>query len=93
MIDGNLELSLPASLLLAGSGVGVILCHLAGVFSRSVVKVEALTSSAAGDFLEEGVTPAVGTWGGASVVDDLTAGVMDVLEGTEGHASGEEVAL
>ena len=85
MIDGNLELSLPASLPLADSGIGVILYDLAGVISRSVVEVEALTSSAASDFSGEGVTPAMGTWGGASVVDALTASIMDGLEGTEGH--------
>ena len=85
MNNRNLEISLPTSLSLAGSGVGVILCHLAGVLSRSVIKVEALTSSAASNFSEEGVTPDVGTWGGASVVDDLTASVMNVLEGMEGH--------
>ena len=85
MIDGNLELSLPSSLPLAGSGIGVILHHLAGVLSRSVVEVEALTSSAVCNFSGEGVTPAMGTWGGASVVDALTAGVIDGLEGTEGQ--------
>ena len=50
-----------------------------------MVEVEALTSSVAGHFSGEGVTPAMGTWGGATVVDALTAGVMDGLEGTEGH--------
>ena len=35
----------------------------------------------------------MGTWGGASVVDDLTASVMDVMEGMEGHTWGEEVAI
>ena len=90
MIDGNLEISLPTSLPLASSGIGVILCHLAGVPSGSVVEVEALTSSVAGDFSEEGMTPAMGTWGGASVVDNLMD-VMDVLEETD--TWGEEVAI
>ena len=85
MIDGNLALSLPESLPLAGSGIRVILYHLAGVLSRSVVKVEALTSSMAGNFSGEGETLPMDTWGGASVVDALTAGVMNGLEGTEGH--------
>ena len=88
MIDGNLELSLLVSLHLTGSGVGIILCHLAGELSRSVVDAEALASSATSNFSEEGVTPVMGTWGDASVADDLKASVIDVvaLEGTEGHA-------
>ena len=84
---------LPTSLPLAGSGMGVILCHLAGVPSGSVVEVEAVASTAAGDFSEEGVTPAMGTWGDASAVNDLTASAMDVLEEIERHTSGEEVAI
>ena len=85
MIDSNLETPLSTLLPLAGSAMGIILHHLAGVPLGSVVEVETLASAAAGDFSEEGVTPAMGTWGGASVVDDLTATVMDVLEGTDGH--------
>ena len=86
MIDGNLEISLPTSLPLASSGIGVILCHLAEVPLGSVVEVEALTSSVAGDFSEEGMTPAMG----ASVVDNLMD-VIDVLEETD--TWGEEVAI
>ena len=56
MIDGNLETRLSTSLPLAGSGMGIILCH-----SGSVVKVEGLTSTVAGDFSEEKVTPAMDT--------------------------------
>ena len=84
MINGNLELSLPASLPLTGSGIGVILHHLARVLSRLADDVEALTSSAADNFLDEGVTPAMGTWGGASVMDDLEAGGINALAGMEG---------
>ena len=61
MIDGNLETPLSTSLPLAGSGMGMILRHLAGVHSGSVVEVEALASAVAGNFQEEGVTPAMGT--------------------------------
>ena len=87
MIDGNLETSLP----LADSGMGVILYHLAGV-PLGLEEVEALTSSMAGTFLklEPGVTPAIGTWGGITMIDDVEAGVRDVLEEMEVHAWGEE---
>ena len=90
MIDGNLETSLP----LAGSGMGVSLCHLAGVPLESE-EVEALTSSMASDFLElePGVTPVIGTWGCGTIVDDVEASVRDVIEGTEVHTWGEEVAI
>ena len=76
---------------LAGSGVGVIMHHLAGELSRSLVEVEALASSGAVNFSKEGVTPAMGTYRGTSVADDLTASVIDVVasEGMEGHAWGE----
>ena len=88
-MDGNFE----TALLLAGSGVGVILHHLAGVPLGSE-EVDALPSSTAGDFseLQTGVTPAMGTWGGATVVDEVEAGVRDALEGLEVHACREEVA-
>ena len=85
MIDRNLVISLPTSLPLASSGIGVILHHLVGWLPRSVVEVEALTSSVASNFSGEGMTSVVGTWGGASVVDASTASVMDGLEGTVGH--------
>ena len=77
MIDGSLETLLP----LAGSGMGVILCHLAGV-PLGLEEVEALTSSMASDFLElePRVIPAIGTWGGATIVNAVEAGVRDVLE-------------
>ena len=70
MIDGSLETLLP----LASSGMGVIFCHLAGVLLQ-LEEVEVLTSSMGGDFLElePGVTPAIGTWGGATMVDDVEA--------------------
>ena len=73
--------------------MGVILCHLAGVPLGSE-EVEALTSSTSGDFLElePRVTPAIGTWGGTTMVDDMEAGVRDALEELEVHAWGEEVA-
>ena len=89
MIDGNLETSLP----LASSGMSVILHHLAGVPLGSE-EVEALTSSMASNFseLEPGVTPAIDTWRGATMVNDVEAGVRDVLEEMEVHAWGEEVA-
>ena len=89
MIDGSLETSLP----LASSGMGVILCHLAEVPS-GLEEVEALTSSMAGDFseLEPGVTPAISTWGGTTMVDDMEASIRDALEEMEVHTWGEEVA-
>ena len=76
MIDSSLETLLP----LASSGMGVILCHLARVPS-GLEEVEALTSSTAGNFLklEPGVTPAIGTWGGTIMVDDVEAGVRNAL--------------
>ena len=79
---------------LASSGLGVILHHLAGVPSE-LEEVEALTSSMAGDFLElkPGVTPAIGTWGGATIVNDMEASVRDVLEEMEVHTWGEKVAI
>ena len=88
-INDNLETSLP----LAGSGMGVILHYLAGVPLDSE-EVEALTSSMASDFpeLESGVTPAIGTWGGATIVNDVDASVRDAVEEMEIHAWGEEVA-
>ena len=94
MINSKLETPLPTSLPLAGSGVGVILCHLAGVPLGSE-EVEALTSSVAGNFseLEPRVTPAMGTWRGATIVNDMEASVRDVLEETEVHTWGEEVAI
>ena len=94
MVNGNLETLLPTSLPLAGSGMGVILYHLVGVPSE-LEEVEALTSSMAGHLseLEPRVTPAMGTWGGATIVDDVEAGVRDVLEETEVHTGGEEVAI
>ena len=89
MIDGNLETLLP----LAGSEMGVILCHLAGVPLGSE-EAEAHTSSTASDFLElePRVTPAIGTWGGATIVNDVDASVRVVLEETGVPALGEEVA-
>ena len=83
MIDGSLETSLP----LASSGVSVILCHLAGMPLGSE-EVEALTSSMVGNCLElePGVTPAISTWGGTTMVDDVEAGARDALEGMEVHA-------
>ena len=94
MINSNLETSLPTSLPLAGSGMGVILHHLAGVPLGSE-EVEALTSSMAGNFseLEPRVTPAIGTWEGATIVNDVEANVRDVLEEMEVHTWGEEVAI
>ena len=91
-IDGNLDLE--TLLPLASSGMGVILCHLAGV-PLGLEEVEALTSSMAGDYLElqPRVTPTIGTWGGATIVDDVEASVRDVLEETEVHTWGEEVAI
>ena len=73
--------------------MGVILCHLAVVPSGSE-GVEALTSAMAGNFseLEPEVTPAIGIWGGTTMVDDVEAHVRDALEETEVHAWGEEVA-
>ena len=90
MINSNLETSIP----LAGSGMGAILHHLAGVPLASE-EVEALTSSVAGGFseVEPRVTPAMGIWGGATIVDDVEASVRDVLEETEVHTWGEEVAI
>ena len=89
MIDGSLKTSLP----LASSGMGVILHHLAGVPSGSE-EVEALTSSMASKFseLEPGVTPAICTWGCATMVNNMEAGVRNALEETEVHTWGEEVA-
>ena len=74
------------------SGMGVILHHLAGVPLGSE-EVEALTSSMAGNFseLEPGVTPAIGTWGGTTMVNDVEASVRDVLVEMEVHTWGEEV--
>ena len=45
-------------------------------------EVEALTSSTSGSFLElePGVTPAIDTWGGATMVNDVEASVRDALE-------------
>ena len=81
-----METSLP----LANSGMGVILCHLAGV-PLGLEEVEALMSSMAGDFmeLEPGVTPAIGTWGGTTMVNDVEASVRDVLEEMVVHVWGE----
>ena len=89
-MNGNLETLLP----LAGSGMGVILCHLAGM-PLGLEEVEALTSSMASNFseLEPRVTPAIGTWGGATIVNDVDAGVRDVLEEMEVPALGGEVAM
>ena len=48
----------------------------------------------AGDFSEigTGVTPTMGTWGGATMVDDVEANVRDALEEMKVHTCGEEVA-
>ena len=56
--------------------------------------VDGLLLSMASNFLGigTGVTPAMGTWGGATMVDDVEASVRDALEETEVHACGEEVA-
>ena len=90
MIDGNLETLLP----LSSTGMGVILCHLVGMPLGSE-EVEALNSSMTSNFLElePRVTPVMGTWGGATIVDDVEASVRDVLEEMEVHTWGEEVAI
>ena len=74
--------------------MGVILCHFAGVPLGSE-EVEALTSSMAGNIseFEPGETLAIGTWGGATIVDDVEASVRDVLEEIEMHTWEEEVAI
>ena len=43
--------------------------------------------------LEPQVTPAMGTWGGVTIVNDAEAGVRDVLEETEVHTWGGEVTI
>ena len=88
MIDGNLETLLP----LASHGMGVIFHHLAGVPS-GLEEVDTLNSSMASNILElePGVTPAIGTWGGTTMVNDVEASVRDALEEKEVHAWGEEV--
>ena len=57
-------------------------------------EVDGLPSSTAGDILGigTGMTPTMGTWGGATMVDDVEAGVRDALEEMEVHAWREEVA-
>ena len=87
-IDGNFE----TVLLLTGSSMGVILCHLAEVPS-GLEEVDALPSSMAGDFLElqPEVTPTTGTIGGATMVDNVEASVKDPFKETEVHTDGEEV--
>ena len=74
--------------------MGVILHHLAGVPSE-LEEVEALTSAVASDFseLEPRVTPVTGTWGGATIVNEVEASIRDVLEETEVHTWGQEVAI
>ena len=88
-IDGKFE----TALLLTSIGVGMILRHLAGVPLGSE-EVDGLLSSMASDFLGmgTGVTTTMGTWGGATMVDDVEASVRDALEETEVHTCGEEVA-
>ena len=39
-----------------------------------------------------GVTPTMGTWGSATMVDNVEASVRDALEEMEVHACREEVA-
>ena len=80
-------------LLLAGIGVSMILQHLAGVPLGSE-EVDGLLSSMASDFLGigTGVTPTMGTWGCATMIDDVEASVRDALEEMKVYACGEEVA-
>ena len=90
MIDGNLETLLPIALPVVGSGMGVIVHHLVGV-SSDMEEVETLTSAVAGQLFR--TLTQSDTWGGATIVDEVEASVMDVLEETVVHTWGEEMAI
>ena len=88
-IDGKFE----TVLLLANIGVGMILQYLAGVPLVSE-EVDGLLSSMASNFsgIGIGLTLTMGTWGGATMVDDVEASVRDALEEMEVHPCREELA-